>query len=127
MLWVMLYRLGGGADMGGRTWYSDAQSAMIKTGISDGKNPEVPITREQLATMLYRYAAACGCDVSESADLSNFSDADKISAYAEKSLSWANAAGLISGKGNNTLAPADTATRAETAAIFMRYYKKYSS
>ena len=75
---------------------------------------------------LFRYAQKKGCDVTAQADLSEFIDQGKVSAYAEDALRWANAAGLINGSQNGDgvyLMPRDYATRAQLAAILMRYQR----
>lgn len=89
--------------------------------LSDGTNPEGGITREQLATMLYRYAKICGLDVEATGDMAKFSDSGAVSEYAAEAVKWAIGTGLLSGKGNNCLNPRDGATRAEVATILMRF------
>ena len=79
------------------------------------------VTREQMATILYRYAQNCGYDTTARADLNGYTDAAKISSYAQEAMSWANAMGLINGRTAASLAPTGTATRAEVAAIFHRF------
>ena len=71
--------------------------------------------------MLYRYAAMLELDVSATADLSGFADYAQISDYAADALEWANASGIVNGRGEKRLAPQEGATRAETAAMFMRF------
>ncbi|MBR5430518.1 MAG: S-layer homology domain-containing protein [Firmicutes bacterium] len=94
----------------------------IVQGYGNGAfGPYDPITREQFAAILQRYAAYAGLDVSARASLSSYADAGQISAWAEPALSWANKTGLITGKSASVLDPAGTATRAEAAAIFMRF------
>ena len=83
--------------------------------------PMDPITREQMAAILYRYAAYKGCDVSGLADLSSFTDAGSVSAYAETAMAWAVDAGLITGMTETTLVPQGSATRAQASTILMRY------
>ena len=83
------------------------------------------MTREQLAAILYRYAAKQLFDVSASKDLAVFADCGSISSYAYDALSWANATGLISGRTETTLAPKGTATRAEVAAILHRFAENF--
>ena len=77
--------------------------------------------REQMAAILYRYAAYKGYDVSGRADLSKFTDAEEVNLYAEDAMSWANAEELITGVGENTLKPAGDAIRAQVAAILHRF------
>lgn len=84
-------------------------------------SPDDELTREQFATMLYRYAQYCSEDVSERADLSKYTDANEISNYAKEPLSWANAKGIITGMTETTLAPEASATRAQMATILSRY------
>ena len=82
------------------------------------------ITREQLVTILYRYAAYKGIDVSARADLSGYRDAEKISGYARDAFGWAVEAGLIRGSGD-LLNPQGRTTRAEYAAIAARFHKTF--
>ena len=134
MIVTMLYRLENEPAVSGSSftdveagaWYADAVAWAEKNDIVNGYDsdtfaPNDTITREQLGTIFYRYAAYKGFDVSESADLGKFSDGGDTSSYAETALSWANAAGLINGMGDGTLAPQGSATRAQTAAIVMRF------
>ncbi len=94
----------------------------IVTGYPDGTfGPNKSITREQLAAILYRYASYKGYDVSKSADLSAYTDADSVSAYAKDAMAWANAEGIITGVTSTTLNPTGTATRAQVAAILARF------
>ena len=79
------------------------------------------MTREQVATILYAYARAKGYDVSAAADLSGYTDASSVSSYADGAMSWAVGAGLISGIGNNLVAPQGTATRAQFAVMLMNF------
>ena len=107
-------------------WYADAVDWAAEHGIVEGYSdtafgPNDPITREQMAAILYRYAQYKGYDVSAKADLNKFTDADEISNYALEALQWANAEGLINGKGDGVLDPKGQATRAEAAAILMRF------
>ena len=99
-----------------------AKENSIVSGYSPEKfGPGDNITREQMATIMYRYAAYKGISTTARADLSKFSDNGKISGYAKEALSWANAAGLISGTSSTTLAPTGTASRAQAAAILHRF------
>ena len=127
MLWTMLFRLdGGNASADPEHWYSDGQTWAIEKKISDGSDPNGEITREQLATMLYRYAEKAGLSVDERADLASFKDAGAISAYALDAVSWANANGLINGVGDSRLDPAGTATRAQIAVIISRFLNTFA-
>lgn len=107
-------------------WYADAVDWAAEHGIVEGYSdtafgPNDPITREQMAAILYRYAQYKGYDVSAKADLNKFTDADEISNYALEALQWANAEGLINGKGDGVLDPRGQASRAEAAAILTRF------
>ena len=109
-------------------YYSDgvswAASCGVVNGYSDGRfAPDDTITREQMAAILYRYAQYKGFDVSGRADLSAYRDAGRISPYARDAMAWANYVGLINGVGDNMLKPGGSATRAEAAAILMRFCK----
>lgn len=84
-----------------------------------------PITREQMAAILYRYASYKGYDVTAATDLSTYTDAVDISNWAEKSMSWANAEGLITGRTATTLAPVGNGTRAEVAIILKRFVEGF--
>lgn len=100
------------------SWASGQQ---IVTGYGDGRfGPDDPITREQTATILYRYARYQGWNTSASADLSVYTDAGRISPYAVRTLQWACAVGLMEGRGSGQLAPGSGATRAEIAALLFR-------
>ena len=84
--------------------------------------PEVNITREQLATMLYSYAKLKGIDTTQGGmAVREFSDYDSISDWAGQSMTWAVNAGILSGRGNNTLAPTAGATRAEMAVMLQQF------
>lgn len=124
MILTILARIEG-VDTTGTIWWKAGQQWAIANGISDGTNMEGSITREQLATMLYRYAEKKGYDVSGSADLSGYSDASQVSNYALTAMRWAVAEGLIQGSGNR-LNPTGTATRAQVAAILMRFMQKFA-
>ena len=116
----------GFSDVPAGTWYTDAVSWAKQTGIVNGMtdttfSPNGLITREQLATMLYRYSSFKGYDVSGSADLSAFSDAAKVSGWAKPALSWAVSSGLVRGLTDKTLGPGGPATREQFAAILERF------
>ena len=101
-------------------WYAAGCEWAKATGISDGSNPEAPVTREQLAAMLYRYAALKGRDLTAGENL-NFTDASDVSAYALSALQWATGEKILTGS-NGALNPQATATRAHLAAILHRYF-----
>ena len=131
----ILYNLEGQPSVGNTSftdvegWYKNAitwaEENDIVAGYGDGTfGPEDPVTREQFAIMMYKYAKLKGEDVSAQADLSKFSDADSISGWAVTAMQWATAAGIINGNDDNTLAPGGTATRAQAAAILSNYSQK---
>ena len=100
----------------GQAWYEVGTDWAKKNGISDGTNPTAPVTREQLATLLYRYAGS----PSVSGTL-HAADAASVSDYAEDALLWANQNGIVNGVGSNTIAPKDNAQRAQVAAMLARH------
>lgn len=112
-----------GVNTNGTPWYAAGQKWAMDNGISDGTNMPGVITREQLATILYRYAKQKGYNVSKSAALTAFSDADKVSGYAAEAMQWAVAEGLLQGS-NGKLNPQGSATRAQVATILMRFMEK---
>ena len=121
MLWAVLSRVDGqNAKRNANDWYAAAQLWAIQHDISDGTAPEAPITREQLAAMLYRYAQRKGLvRAAAYADLSGFADAASVSAYAEEALQWAVANGILTGM-DGKLCPQGNATRAQVAQILYR-------
>ena len=142
MLATLLYRLDGAPDLSGEnlgypyadveadSWYGDgvywARLHGVVTGVTgEIFDPDGDITREQMAVMLYRYAQYKDYDVTGSADLSGYADADSVSSWAQYAVAWAVDAGLISGVGNNTLNPQGSATRAEIATILMRFVEGF--
>ena len=138
MFVTILYRLKGSpaagsaafSDVTAGEWYSDAVAWASENGIVSGVSetefaPDENITREQLAAMMLRYATAEGFDVSvgESTNILSYADFAAISEYAVSAIQYAVGSGLINGRSETTLAPQDNATRAETAAIMMRFAK----
>ena len=135
MLVTMLYRMENAPEVTGASsfvdvaagqWYTDAVIWAAANGIVNGKEggrfaPLDNITREEMAAILMRYAEAKGVDVSQAGDLSAFADAAAVSAWALANMQWANAAGLIGGDEVGKLNPQGKATRAEAAAILVRY------
>ena len=117
MVWTMLARLDGVDTEGGNSWYAKAQEWATATGVSDGENPTGEVTREQLVTMLWRYAGS----PTYTADLSGYVDTADISSWAEQAMCWAVATGVIEGDENSALTPQANTTRAEAAAILMRF------
>ena len=131
---TMLYRLegepdaaaSGFADVPADAYYADAvawaQANDIVNGVSETAfAPDDPVTREQMAAVLYRYASYKGYDVTAPGGLEAYADAPQISAYAADAMRWANAEGLITGVTGTTLNPRGNATRAEVATILMRF------
>lgn len=134
MIVTILHRMEGIPTIAGETftdvadgqYYSNAvawaSANGIVSGYGNGKfGPNDPITREQMAAILYRYAQYKGYDVSQSADLSKYTDAEQVSNYANTAIAWANAEGLINGVTLTTLVPQGNATRAQVATILMRF------
>ena len=123
MVWTIIARMSGVDTTGGNSWYAKAQEWVITNGISDGENPTAAITREQLVTMLYRYAQIKGYDVSvgENTNILSYVDATSISEYAMSAFQWACGSGLTEGDENGALTPLATATRAQAAAMIMRF------
>ena len=135
MVVSVLYRLSGSpsvtdsrsfSDVSSGLWYTDAVNWAAGTSVIDGVGdnrfaPESDITREQLATILYRYAKNMHLTDANDAELSRFKDADTVSDWAAEAMVWAVANGLISGTSNTTLSPKDTATRAQFAQIMYQF------
>ena len=138
MLVSVLWRLAGApapkapntfVDVPDGAWYTDAVTWAAENGVVSGIggsrfDPSGFVTREQTAEILYNYAHSKGYDVSARADLTAFPDAGSVSGWAEKALSWANAAGLINGTvrdGQTILDPQGSASRAQVAMILMNY------
>ena len=114
------------ADVTAGRYYTDAVEWASANGIVGGYGngrfgPNDPITREQMAAILYRYAAYKEYDVSGAADLSGYSDASSISSYARVAMQWANHSGLVNGTSDTTLSPQGSATRAQAAVILYRF------
>ena len=114
------------ADVAAGQWYTEAvrwaSSEDIVKGYSAAEfGVNDTITREQLAAILYRYAAYKGHDVSSDTDMEVFHDAAAVSTWALDAMKWSVGSGLIQGTGDDTLHPAGFATRAQTAAILMRF------
>ena len=139
MVVTILYRLAGEPDVSGDVsftdvepglWYTDAVLWAAQKGIVNGISetefaPSGDLTREQLATVLYRYAESMGYDVSAQADLSGFPDAGDIQDYATEALSWAVAEGLLQGFEDDSLQPGGTATRAQAASILTKFHQTF--
>ena len=142
MLVTVLYRLEGEPAVDGQTqpftdvdagrYYGDAITWAANSGVVNGVTdtrfaPEAAVTREQMVTVLYRYAGLEGADVTAKADLESFPDHDQVKPYARDAFSWAVGAGIIQGNSNGgvtTLSPRNSATRAQVAAVLMRYLEQ---
>lgn len=133
---TILWRLAGSPTVSGKAfpdvsasaWYADAVAWASANGVvsgyeNGGFGPGDPVTREQLAAILYRYAQLSGKDTDQTADLSGYTDSVTISAWAPQALKWAVGSGLISGTGTHTLSPRGTATRAQIAVILQNFCK----
>lgn len=139
MIVTILYRMSGSPGVTSYPEFSDvprdayyaepivwANWHKIATGYDDGSfGANDPVTRQQMAAILYRYADHRNYNVTERGDLDQFSDKNAISIYALQPLSWASAVGLINGKGGGILDPGGHATRAEVAAILQRFCETF--
>ena len=138
MIATVLWRMAGSpqdndqmafSDVADGAWYAQAAHWAAGTGISSGYGgglfgPDDPITREQLAVMLYQFARDQGYDLSigQDTNILSYTDASEVSEYAVSALQWACGAGIISGTGDgSTLSPQGQATRAQTAVMLMRF------
>lgn len=134
---TVLYRMAGQPEVTGENpftdvpdgqWYTDAVLWAAENNITDGTSettfsPNNPLTREQMATFLYRFADFETEEPIEiTGDLSGYTDADLVADYAVNAMTWAVGEGVISGIGNNTLAPDNTASRAQMATVLTRYH-----
>ena len=116
MIWTVLARMNGQNVDGGTPWYSLAQSWAVRANVSDGANPTSPISREELATMLYRAAGSPAV----SGNLLSYPDGSSVSAWAESAMLWATQNGIISGI-DGMLTPQGQATRTQVATMLMRF------
>ena len=134
MIVTILYRMAGSptvgacgfTDVAAGQYYTDAIAWAAEKGVVSGYGgglfgPDDPITREQMTLILQGYARLSGKDVSARADLSAYTDAGEISGYAQESMSWARAVGLVNGTSETTLTPSGTATRAQAAVLFQGF------
>ena len=138
MIVTILYRLEGSPavstaffdDVAAGEYYTNGVSWAAANGIVSGYGngqfgPNDPITREQMAAILYRYAQHKEYETTVSGDVSSFTDGASVSSYAVEPMNWAVGTGLLSGVGNNMLNPTGNATRAEAATILTRYCKGF--
>ena len=122
MIVTVLARFEGVDTTTGSTWYEAGQQWAMENGVSDGTNMDASLTREQLATMLYRYAQSKGYDTTQGGmAIREYADFEQISDYAVEAMTWAVNTGLISGTSTTTLSPQGLATRAQVATILMRF------
>lgn len=131
---TMLWRLAGEPQAENSTDFGDVPSSAyyakavawaaengITAGFEDGTfRPTTGLSREQMAALFMKYAQAMGLDTSARADISGFTDINP-DIWSYDALSWAKAVGLLNGVGDATMAPQDTATRAQIAAVLQRY------
>lgn len=120
MLMTVLARFDGENTEGGATWYEKGMDWAVANGISDGSSPDASISREQLVTMLWRYAGSPAV----SGVLYSFTDSNQISGFAQEAMNWAVENSIISGSGDGQLEPQGQATRAQVAQIMMNFIKK---
>lgn len=116
-LWMVLARIDGAApaDM------AAARAWATQNGVSDGSNPGGAMTRQQMVTMLYRYAQSKGYKTTGGVSLENFQDASGVAGYARDAMGWAVGNGIVQGTGDGALNPGGTATRAHFAAFLHRF------
>ena len=116
MVWTIIARAEGVDTTGGASWYAKAQEWVVAKGISDGENPDAAITRQELVTMLWRLSGEPVVNY-----LLTAPDADAISGWALEAMRWAVSERIVEGDENGAVTPAATATRAQAAALIMRY------
>lgn len=118
MVFTMLARLTGEELPASRgLWYDSAVNWAMAQGLSDGDRPESPVKRQELVTLLWRWAGK----PRSGSDLTGFADFRDVSAYAQESVAWAVETGILTGRTDATIDPLTGATRAETAAILQRF------
>ena len=117
MVWAILARVDG-ETVTGDGWIETAREWAVAEGVSDGENATDYVTREQLATMLWRYA---GEPETDGSGVGVFDDGETVSIWAFDAMSWALNNGVITGVSDDALLPANTATRAQCAAMLMRF------
>ena len=116
------------SDVPAGRWYTEAVAWASENQIVLGYNassfgPNDPVTREQMAVLLCRYAVYKGYNTAISGGVSAFADGDSVSLYAIDAVNWAIGTGLLQGAGNNMLAPSGVASRSQAAAIVTRFYE----
>ena len=115
MLVTILARYDGTDTSAGSVWYEAGADWAVENGVSDGTNMNGALTREQLVTMLWRYAGSPEAD-----DLSGYPDSASVSSWAADAMAWAVENGLITGTGTGALSPQGSASRAQLATILVR-------
>lgn len=128
MAWTVLARLDGQDLSGGSTWYEKAAAWAMESGVSDGSNPDGQITREQLVSMLYRYAQSKGKGLTgdHMINMSQYTDLDQVSEWANTAFVWAKINGVVDGTSATTLSPQNGAGRAEVCAMLIRCSKLFA-
>ena len=118
-IWMILSRVAGSEAEN----MASAKAWAVENGISDGSTPGASVTRQQLVTLLYRYAVLMGMDVSvgEHTNILSYDDAADLAEYAVPAFQWACGAGIINGTTESTLSPLGTATRAQFAVMLQRF------
>ena len=119
MIVTVLARLAGMDTTAGDIWYEVGRQWAVEKGISDGTNLEQSLTREQLATMLWRYAGSPDTD----ADMSGYTDAVSVSNWARQGMAWCAEQGIIGGTTPTTLSPQGEAARAQVAVMLQKFYQ----
>lgn len=119
MIWTVLARMDGKTPAN----YDEAKEWAVTNGISDGTDAQLQITREQLATILYRYAKYKGYEVSAAMGTAGYPDAKDISDWASEAMTWAVSSGIINGS-DGQLLPQDSALRCQVAAMLQRFSEK---
>ena len=120
MVWTVIARLAG-QSISGSTWAEDARTWAMAQGVSDGTNPDGAVSREEMVTMLYRYAGSPAMNVPELALIGNYPDSADVSAWAQNAFAWAISKGIIEGR-DGKLAAGEVLTRAEAATILARFH-----
>lgn len=115
-MWTILARMDGVDTEGGESWYEKARTWAVAEGVSDGTNPDVVVTREQIAAMLYRYAGSPAAE-----GQLDFADSAAVSDWAAQAVMWAVEEGILNGTPDGRLNPQGTATRAEAAVMLQRF------
>ena len=116
-------------DVASDSWYSSAVAWAVENGIVNGTSdttfsPDKSITRQEIAAILQRYAKYKGADITQTADLSAYTDNASVASWASDAMAWAVNSGVITGATSTTLAPAANATRAQVATMLMRYMQQ---